>query len=447
MTIADFIFTTLKNRFPDLNWKVGSTLRELIAAPLVTVTESAMINLDSQINLTNINDLSELNAEQLTIIDDLFYRLSLQRNETVMATGTVTVLVNSINAPTILEGTMFTYNDVTVAVARTVEPSAVPSSSEFYTPLRQVGYETYAFEVSVACVTVNSTLSKGTALIWAEAPDTVDSLTITNPLSGGSSGLTYESKISMIRDYLSPNILNMNEGLTKLLRSSLSGTVADCMYAKDMNEPVKTYVYLKTLKAPGTFYTQSEAIKQGDYYSVRKTIPGVIDVAAIYVNGEKKTIINKKITHNDVYCEVALNSDNPVVAVDVELYGLSDALKVQEFIDGYTIGTPYNWEVIAPDTFDISLEFKYKGSTLYVSQLQEICERFQSMPLNVRLSDGYLSQILSEYGATLVGTCTYTITDIKGNCYKQITSPVVRNTKHESYAIYLGINNIKATHV
>lgn len=447
MAIADFIFTALKNRFPDLDWKVGSTLRELIAAPLVTAAERASISLDSQLNLTNINDFSELTDDQVKVIDDLFYRLDLQNTPTVLSKGTATVLTKSTNAPTILAGTMFTYNDLTISVAETVEPSISPTDSNSYVPLRQIGYESYAFEVPITCVTINTTLTQGTPLSWAEAPESVYGIIITNPLSGGKSGLTSENKLSMIKDYLAPNILSLDEGLAKLLRDKLNSVVSDCKYARDINDPSKTYVYLKTFKAPGNFYVQAEAVKSDNLYIINKEIPGVVDVLAVYVDGKKENALNKTVENNKVYCELAVDKETNVISVELEVYGLSDAHKVQEFIDGYTLGTPYKWSVIAPSLFEISLEFKYKGSNLYTSQLQEICERFQAMSLNARLSDSYLSQILAEYGATLVGACTYTITDIKGNCYKQITAPVIRNTKHEAYALYIGVNNIKAIYV
>jgi hypothetical protein len=448
MSFSDFVFTSLKKKLPTINWNLGSMVRELIVTPLVTVADLLSDKLTEQINATSIQNMLKYPETYEDKINSVFTSLGLTAGDTVKARGTVTIHTNSKEPTAIPSGTVFYYNDTAITTSDTVKPSFIPTVDPYYTPLRQIANNSYVFDVPVEVNYLSTTLTAGTPVSWNEAPEDVYNIVISSPLSGGKINITLQEKVDMIRDYIAPNVITLNDGINKTLRAALTDYVVNASFAKDITATNKSYLYVKTLKVPGNYYkTVTCARQENGTYSVEFDEIGVLDVLAIYHDNKPVTISKKEVSTNRVNCTIVCDSEQALINVDVQLYGMSDLKIVQDYLDGYTLGTPITIEVIPPDVYTLELEFTYTGRVLSTAAISTIVDEIQSKPMNPVINDNTLENILVKNGANLVGSCTYAVTKPDGSCFKQQNAPGVFVTNKERYSLYTGLDKIKAKHV
>lgn len=460
MSVSNFIFNYLKNKLPGINWNIGSTIRELMAAPIVTLAEGASSALNEQLNAVTLKTLLQSPEEYKDTIEEIFINLELAENKSTSSDGVVTIFTKSSTPAPVLKNTVFYTSDYTVQVTDNVYPSLAADSSEGNTQLRKLGYQSYSFEVPVSATNVNTYLPINTMMTWDEAPEDVYDIIVTSAISGGRTTMSLEEKLQKIKDYISPEIVSLSDGIAKTLRSSLPDIVADAKYVPRDNQNAvyantveheginKSYLYVKPLKAPGYEYIEVQGTKATDNtYHINANIVGIIDIIEIYKDSVIVPVHQMHLQNSDVYCEVEYTGEL-TETFSLKVYRLADADIIQKFLDGYTDGSPFYIEVKAPMVFDLGLNFSYSGQDLGVQDYLGICEYVQTMPLDSTFTDNKLSALLQEYSANIEGTCSYTLSDYKGCCYKQQCSTAVYySATASSYAIYLGVTNINAKHI
>lgn len=121
---------------------------------------------------------------------------------------------------------------------------------------------------------------------------------------------------------------------------------------------------------------------------------------------------------------------------------------IQDFINGYTAGSPFKLEVKAPAVFSVSLDFDYTGNILNTYDIGNICNMVQAQGLSKEIKDTRIESILTSSGASLQGPCTYTLYTHTGSCYKQRYSTALYYTSASAvYALYMNTNEVYAHHV
>lgn len=446
MNIAEFIFTSIRKKLPSINWNIGSAIRELIATPLVTIAEIINNTINEQTTITNIDEYVSNPEKYSQEINNLFNDLNLNTGTSIEATGKVTILTTSNTPSPVYKNTIFYYDNIPIQVAQDCYPSLIPSTQDNFVQLTQVGYNSYSFEVPVITDGIN--VNSGVSVTWAEADEDIYALTITSPISGGRTSMTSLEKALKIKDYMAPNVITLNAGIAKMLRDALPNHVVDVAFAQDINDTNKSFLYLKTKKAPSYFYHKVIGKKTEDgLYEINANIPGVINVEDVLFDSKSINIRQLQVLNNTVYCMVECLSDDILIDLTLKVYGLEDASIVQDVLNGYFAGSPYNVEVKTPDIFNIGIEFNYSGVELSYTDLATICENIQNMALNQNISDIYMSDLLATLGATLEGVAIYSVSNIDGLYYKQRISPCIYSKKYSYFAAYSGIDNIKATHV
>lgn len=447
MDISNFVFSYLKEKLPTINWNIGSAVRELIAQPIVTATERANQALNTQINAISVQAFVNDSVNYEEEINNTFSELGLSDNNVTISTGTVTILTHNAKPDPVYKNTAMYYNDQVVIVADDTYPSLVNTEKSGFTQLRQIGYNSYMFEVKVQASTNNTYLANNTPLIWDEAPSDVYDIFVSSAVSGGRLEMTLEEKAKCIQDYVAPRTLTLNDGIAKHLRSALPDTLVDAKYASDIFDNRRSYLYVKTVKAPGNYFKQITGYKDSyGLYNLQFKEVGIISVIAAFKDHEQVNIHQLQIVNNDVYCTLEYDGEL-TESFSIQIYGLEDSHKIQEFIDGYTVGSPFDIEVKAPSTFSLNIDFSYTGQELSDQQLKEICNKVQFTGLNVLFNDTHLQSILKPYGAILKDTSVYTLTSPDGSSYKQKYSPAVYSTKANSYAVYTSIDKVNARYV
>jgi hypothetical protein len=447
MSVSSFIFAYLKQKLPTINWNIGSTVRELIAQPLVTATDAATKALTDQANAVSVQSYIDNPEAYETQINETFELLGLNENTSINSRGTVTIFTTSKSPSAVYKNTLMYYDDQIISVSLDTYPSLQPDGSAGSTQLRELSINSYAFDVPVEASSMNTYITKDTKLSWDEAPDDVYDIIVTSPVSGGRTQMSLLDKAMKIKDYVAPAVLSLNDGVAKNLRESMPDIISDAKYAADITDASKAMLYIKTLKAPGNYWVDVQGIKQDNgLYKVQTTVLGFIALISAYKDTKKVNIHQLQVTNNDILCSIEYNGQ-AVENFSLNVYGMEDAFKVQEFISGYTAGSPFKIEVKAPAVFDLSVEFKYTGQELNAQSIKDICSQVQSYPLGEVLNDYKLNGLLNSYGASLVGTATYMVSDYNGSCYKQQYAPTMHHIKSNNYAVYTGLDRIKALYV
>lgn len=445
--ISDFIFTSIKNKLPDVNWNIGSMIRELIASPIVSVAETAVECFNKQASAVSIRSYVEDPDNYQEDIEQLYLDLGFIEGRAKESTGTVTIFTNSSDVLPVFSGTAFTFGDHVVYASSDVFPALTNDTNETrFVQLRTIGVSSYAFDVPVSSMYLNVYLSEGTLLSWAEAPDYVYNIMVSSGISGGRASTTLKEKAEKIKDYVSPHIVSMDDGMTKLLRTNLPDIVVDAKFAKDHDSYGTSYLYIKTRKMPSMYTREAVAQRVEDgLYKISYSSYGVIDLVSVLKGSEVLNVKSYSVKHNKVEALVTLSGD-ATETVTLQLTGLEDCSKVQEFLDGYFIGSPYRVEVKAPTILLIGCQFKYTGDLAGID-INMICESIQEYTLNEIPNDTKISGILSTIGATLDGPVTFIITTNKGDYYKYRSLPMLPVMSTECFAIYTSADRINATNV
>jgi hypothetical protein len=446
--MTDFIFSYLKKVLPSITWSVGSVVRELIASPVAKVAEAANTALTNQLNAADVYNYVTYPDDYAEQIDEVFNALELGETGTTSSTGIVTIYMNTANIDTIGADTTFYYLDSAIVVSEAVRPGVYDNGGPGrFSQIRQLAEDSYAFDVPVITPIINQYISQGVSLSWYNAPDNVYDIKVTSPVSGGVSVLTTQDKANKIRDYICPAVLSMNEGLNKTLRQGLPNIVADASYATDIDDTATSYAYVKTLKTPGYFTVKVKGVKINNMYHVDTTIPGALYVDSCYFNNKQVTISDCSVANNHIVCTVNAASEDPVVDLMLYVYGMEQMIEVQEFIDSFTKGSPYNIVAVAPSSLNLSIEFKYTGDLISDEELATIVTNIQSKPMNPTITDTIVDSLLNSVGARLVGSCVYVTERVDGSRRRQQFTPDLSDALSDKVAVYIHSDNIKAVYV
>lgn len=443
--ISDFIFNSIKSKLPEVNWSIGSLVRELIATPIIKVTESASTALMEQINATNVHRFTDNPEDYKNEIEQTFYDLGFEEAEPTDSTGVITIYTDTADVLPVFSGTLFHYNDYNVYTTKDAFPALGNSGNEpRFTQMRKLGVNSYAFDIPVSSAFVNVHLSEGTSLSWDEAPSYVYNVKVTSAVSGGADATSLKDKAEIIKDYLAPAIIPLNDSITKILKNNLPSIVVDAKYAD--NSSNTSYLCVKTKKSPSTYNRTVNAYRIGDgIYQLTYKEPGIINLVGLYINEEPLQVLSHSVSNNVINATFSFKGD-AVELVTVKLRGLEDLQAVQLFLDGYTAGSPYRIEVKAPNVLYLGCQFSCSGD-LNSTDIMKLCEIIQSYSLDEMPNDNKIATMLSSMDVSLINSVIFTLTDNSGSYYKYRAAAQVPTNMTGIYALYTSVDRIKVNNV
>lgn len=277
MDISTTIFKYLKQNLPNIDWDLGSVIRELIATPVVTLTQEASDLIDTQANTYDLSTWESDPETYTSEISSLFSNLDLSVGSPTYSEGTALVYTDASPEGLIIsKNTSLTWGNYSVNITEEIKISneSDSTSSEYsnivgYT---QLSYDTYCFEVPIQATSYDISLSSGCPLVWPTAPTEVTEVLVNSALIGGSQGITASEKLQRIQDTLYPTALSLNEGLLKTLRTAFPNTVYDVQFN---TTSTNSEVYVKTGSPTQLDEVQSylESYTEGSPYSFSLVSP------------------------------------------------------------------------------------------------------------------------------------------------------------------------------
>jgi hypothetical protein len=207
----DVLFQCVKDRFPKLNWKLGSVIRSLLIDPLEKIGSevdaySTKLKQNSELQRI-IDDPIGKNDE----LDYWMYQLGLQLPATKSARGEVTLCLSSTDVDfTVPVGAAFTWNDGTLLRAeKAVQVNGKTVDKDNRTIAVPV--------ISAADIAVD--IQEGASVVWDAAPDSVVDMYVSSAITGGLTSDSENSKAALIRATLvQPSVCGADAILSAMIR-------------------------------------------------------------------------------------------------------------------------------------------------------------------------------------------------------------------------------------
>lgn len=455
--IATLLYQFLTQQFSKQDWNPGSVIRELVAEPLVKLSEQAETAINTLYNSVDIQLMLE-NPEQYDAeIDALFESMGLSAPAARESRGSVRLLVEGGDAFAITSGVNFSYENINLAVTdnyyATVDPGA--ETAAIILPLKQVQYNTYEVIVPVTAVGEYSGLSEGVELSWTGVTANVYSASVYSAITGGVSPYTATQKLNMIRQALVPQSLTCREGLVRTLNSEIPDLVVDCL-PKQNSTGGAVQLYTKTTAAPQT-WTLTDILAEPVYNTGedtsflqkgRFTIPstGIYSVVKVIDANyhEEHQILDVQIDGRYVVVDYATDTETPE-PLTVEVFGLSQLKDAQATLDRYTANTGVRINVVPPRLLQLSMYLPTTGN-INTTAMTDIVSAVNNSLLNVSvIGDSTVTPLLAKYNLSLQGTGTYTLKDmVTGRTLSSLSNinPTPFLTTAEPYAIYTALDLI-----
>ena len=426
------LYKYLNENFGTLDWRLGSVIRELVAEPIVKLTEEAVANASAQYNKINIAAMV-LNPEVYAAnIDELFNELGLSTPTPTVSSGLVQILTTSSKSFTIPAGTTFTYNNYTLRVTDTYTATTVPATTNDL-GITQIGADAFAVEVPVTSVDTGITLGKGAELSWSKLDTPAYSAVVSSAITGGIGAYTATQKINLIRQMMFPAVATCSGGVLRTINRHFPNMAVDCVFAtKQRLDGVG--IYVKTVSAP-EYWSVDKTI---DSASTTVTIDGTGIYAVVAVNGDAPKSVVRQGRSLIISCSEA--SD-----FVIEVYGLKDLPRVQAWLDTFTRNTGITLNVLTPKLLDMSMYLRLSGDPLNSTSVNAIVAAVNNSLQNVTaLGDAAIQSIVTAQNNSLAGAGTYTLKSFEGTTTSALsnidTSPF--NSGDEPFAIYTAVNSI-----
>ena len=405
-SITTLIYQYLRNQFSKLDWTPGSIIRELVAEPIVGLSEQANTAINNTYESLDISELLANPEAHADEIDRLFDSLGLTNPETQNASGMVRLLVSGSETFQIMSGTSFVYENTVLGVTGNFTATLTPAASTDLA-LVQVGVDSYEVIVPVSATSGICGLSEGTELTWNGISADVYSATVYSNITGGRNAYTATQKINRVRQYLAPQSLTCREGLVRTFNYNNPELVVDCLPTRNGSLGA-VQLFTKTSAAPTTWRISAVATMQSaGVYQVNIPATGVAAVKTI--NGTTPTAVS--LFDRTLTATYSSESSSATEDVVVEVFGLAELVTAQRSIDQYTENTGVRFNVQTPGLVEVSMYLPVSGAVSTTAVNAIVAAINGTLLDSSAIGDTLVRNILADYNITLNGAGVYTLRD------------------------------------
>lgn len=413
----DILFQNIKDRFPKLNWKLGSVVRSLLVDPLEKIGTDVDLYVNKLVSQLDLETLLDSPVGKEEALDAWMARLNIAEPQVLQATGTVAVLCASDERLTIAEGTAFTWSgDVSLYASEQV---TYGEGSKSFT---RVGDSLFLAEIPVISNTDTPvTLDVGSPLNWGSAPDQVIDVYVVSPITGGSAP-TVQAKSKLIRAHLSnPTVCGASAIRASLIRK-YGAAIVDVELGPSVADNTKAVVpvYIKQSAMPRVTYEQlipSTSEDRGVVFSLDTT--GVLTISGIFTDKGDAVVVDSS-TQFGVLGDYGskfvakINEPTPNTSYSIRYTVFDTVKKASSWLNSTQCGSPVQLKSKTPVYGKLKMSIDIGGANLDSGTKAAICEYVCSKDLDKGVTDSELREILSSRGYTL-GAATVFVADLLHN--------------------------------
>ena len=400
----DILFQHIKDRFPQLSWKLGSVVRTLLIDPLTEIGTEVDAYTDSLKSSLDLHKLLDSPAGRDAELDVWMNRLRLSLPEPRQAAGSVALICDSADQSfTVAAGTTFRWpGGVSLRSTQRVDVSSET--------LTQLGPYVYRIVIPVAADSdARASIGAGTAVVWDEAPATVTDMYVYSAVTGGQTSASAQAKAAMIKSALEqPTVCGASSILASLVRK-FGPTIVDVALTSRVENGgnVSVPLYIKQSTPPSKVdFDNVPATYNGDSYIVRIPAACICTLDKVLDASGNPTIPTKVAVSSDAeYIEIGVPAGGDY---HVQCTAFESANAAAEWLNSVQCGSPFRMQARTPALADIGIQLNIGTSDLSANARAAICDFINGSVLGATISDEDLRKILSEYGYSLNGASVYT---------------------------------------
>ena len=435
--ITTLIYQFLNQTLGKLDWRPGSVIRELVAAPVVALSETAVASVNDVYNQLNIEMLLQDPENNAEAIDKLYDTLGLTETTGTRSTGSVQIFVEGSKSFQIPSGTTFFYDDIGLTTTDSYTATTTPhADNAAEIALVPVGVSAYMCIVPVSSITDGVNLSEGLDLSWPSLGADIYSAKVYETITGGQGAYTATQKINRIRQQLFPIGLSARESILRCINNASPDLAVDCMITS--NAPTGTAgVFVKPTAAPKTWEISAEVAadaNSADSYMVTIPATGVWKVKTVNGQGNFNVTIGDRL----MTIRYASSEEQPST-VPVVVFGYPSLVEAQEILDDYTENTGLRINIYAPRPLLLSMRLPVTG-TGAASLYDSIVGAVNNSLLNATtLGDTMVDPLLAAAGINRRSSGTYILEDmcsLEAKSALASIDPSVFLTGRSPYAVY-----------
>lgn len=435
-SLRTIILQELRARFPGINWSLGSLIRELVVEPLASLGELLDSYVQKAESSMNITAICQAPAEHSEELDTWIERLGITLPEDGYSSGYVQLLAEYPEYMIIPRGTVFTWGD-DLWLEVTEETEWGGSSGRQYTR-RSAG--AYVAEVPVKMQTaVSATITAGSPVNWAEAPEHIYDIYTSSPIVGGYSGTSPQLKANLIQAALTPHAFTGEDCMAAALRKKFPADIVDAKVGtRDSDNVSAVSLFLKPSKAPGVFTSTVPAYEDTTGNTVvRISGSGVMSVLAVTdTNGVPCSILTQDVHgtlgDSDSVVRLTVAGVRSGDAVIVRLKGFHIYTECADWLNAGTQGLPFTYRLKLPAIAEIGVMLNISDE-ITGNVKTTIQNYINHKPLDAEITDSELSALLSEQGVTTTGAHAYTSALMHGTNSSAISATVGGISPSESF--------------
>jgi hypothetical protein len=411
-SLRNILLQEVRDKFPKLDWNLGSVVRELVIEPLSKLGDDLdqyIANAKASLDVQNICANPTKYEDEL---DEWVDRLGISPPETRASSGTVRITKESPDRMVIPAGTQFSWNDeVVVYTQETYVATKVGSDQDLDNRLEYVSYGGSAFSVDIPVIGYvgGGSVASGAPLNWSGAPDDVYDIHVGSAISGGVSSFNVHEKAAKILDALTPDALSGEACIRKALRLNFPDYVRDVVVGeKDVKKPYAVSLYVKPVNSFQQFdvdvkLTDGKGVVDGCGINKVTELFGPdgasYNFSADYSDdfgdtGSTATLITKNLTLSGMF--------------KARVVGFSEYRNINAWLVRAAKSTPFEFNLKMPVVGMVSMICSAPNAD-YSSARSDIAEFVSSLPLDGTSTDSDIAKILSKYDADQYGAVVYSV--------------------------------------
>lgn len=452
-SLRSVILQEVKAKFPSIDWKLGSVVRELVVEPLAKlgdILDSYVNKAKTSLDVSSICNQPERYEEEL---DAWLERLNIVPVQSAQSTGTVRIMRTNPEDLTIAAGTLFTWDDsVGLYVEDTYNVTRYPN------PLltNNIIYRSYddvvfSVDIPVTCSEYsNASLGSGAPLNWQGAPTDVYDIHVGSAVSGGSGSVGASEKARLIADALTPDSLTGEACVRKILRRNFPSIVKDVVMGdKDIKKPYAVSLYIKPVNSIREFDIST------DFVNGKANIDGcgVYSVLGVY-DGENRAQTGVSVKYPDDLGEngskvsIELLSSVNSGKYTVRVLGFPEYPELAAWLDAESKATPFSFSLKTPAVVLVKMNMRIIGDDNPGAKTI-IADAINDLSINSGLSDTIVEQIVGQYNIGLVNAIAYSMNvydksrNFVKTSFKSVSPESLRYTVNSPIVTYSQTNLIE----
>ena len=410
-SLRNILQQEIRDKFPGLDWRLGSVFRELVVEPLCKLADKLDSSIASATASLDVKTICENPLEYEEELDSWLSRLGLTINKNPKSTGMVRIICSSGDRIKIPRNTAFTWNgEIAVYVSEDLAISSVADPNRLSTDIAFNSYNglMYSADIPVSSSdTYGGTLDVDTPLNWVGAPAQVHDIYISSAVSGGRTMITAADKANILMSSFTQDGMSGTAGIKKCLIRNFPNVVQDAKTGKFVKgEGVN--IYIKPTKQPAEFEVSALTDTNGV-----TTISGcgIYRVVSVYSVSDGKYLDYSYTYEGSVgssSSSIKIETDKTREAINIKVLGFGEYSAIKSWLDGEGVGSPFSFNLAVPAVGSVKLSSTVSG-TVPAAARTEISEYITALPIDSTVSGSDISKILSKYGVFLTRSPVFSI--------------------------------------